>query len=230
MTPTCARAQVHAHDVENLGRQGPVDRRKQTGARPTRGSGCPDPDEEVSSIAQRFQSAGVKVVVGVGGAGSETWPHALLDNQSSYKPVFIASDESGLSFNASGVTSNPYLDNVLSANISAQSLSAMARPRDEEVRCHRSQPSQRQLLVLVNPSSAAAATASTATPYVGVEEACCSIRLSLARSPMLLEEADSCKLHQGRLWAEKRYPPGVRWPCVLRPDSRTPSAAPGARL
>ncbi len=31
-------------------------------------------DQEVQSIAQRFQSAGVNVVVGVGGSGSTTWP------------------------------------------------------------------------------------------------------------------------------------------------------------
>jgi hypothetical protein len=51
-------------------------------------------DQEVQSIAQRFQSDGVKVVVGVGGSGSTTWPRAQLDNQSTYKPVFIATDES----------------------------------------------------------------------------------------------------------------------------------------
>ena len=43
-------------------------------------------DQEVQSISQRFQSAGVNVVIGVGGSGSTTWPRAQLDNQSTYKP------------------------------------------------------------------------------------------------------------------------------------------------
>jgi hypothetical protein len=41
-------------------------------------------DQEIRSIAQRFQSSGVNEVIGVGGAGSTEWPVALLANQSSY--------------------------------------------------------------------------------------------------------------------------------------------------
>ena len=46
-------------------------------------------DQETGSIAERFQSAGVNVVIGVGGSGSTTWPRAQLDNQSTYKPLYI---------------------------------------------------------------------------------------------------------------------------------------------
>ena len=53
-------------------------------------------DQAVQSIAQRFQSAGVNEVIGVGGAGSTTWPRALLDNQSTYKPPWIATSETSL--------------------------------------------------------------------------------------------------------------------------------------
>ena len=70
------------------------------------------PTKRLPSIAQRFQSAGVNVVVGVGGSGSTTWPRALLDNQSTYKPVFIASDEAALISYVESAKGNTYLDNV----------------------------------------------------------------------------------------------------------------------
>jgi hypothetical protein len=73
-------------------------------------------DQDVRTIAQRYQSAGVSVVVGVGGSGSTTWPRALLDNQSTYKPQYVATSESSLlSYVNSAKGGNPYLDNVLSA-------------------------------------------------------------------------------------------------------------------
>ncbi len=74
-------------------------------------------DQEVKTIAQRFQSAGVNVVVGVGGSGSTTWPRALLDNQSTYKPQYITTSESSLlSYVNSAKGGNPYLENVLAAS------------------------------------------------------------------------------------------------------------------
>jgi hypothetical protein len=73
-------------------------------------------DQAVQSIAQRFQSAGVNEVIGVGGAGSTTWPRALLDNQSTYKPPWIATSETSLlSYVESAKGGNPYLDNVTAA-------------------------------------------------------------------------------------------------------------------
>jgi hypothetical protein len=73
-------------------------------------------DQEVQSIAQRFQSDGVNVVIGVGGSGSTTWPRALFDNQSTYKPQYIATSESSLlSYVNSTKGGNPYLDGVLAA-------------------------------------------------------------------------------------------------------------------
>ena len=74
-------------------------------------------DQEVQSIAQRFQNAGVNVVVGVGGSGSTTWPRAQLDNQSTYKPTYIATSESSLiSYVESTKGANPYLNYVLAAS------------------------------------------------------------------------------------------------------------------
>ena len=55
-------------------------------------------------------------MIGVGGSGSTTWPRASLDNQSTYKPLYIATSESSLlSYVASTKGANPYLDHVLSA-------------------------------------------------------------------------------------------------------------------
>jgi hypothetical protein len=73
-------------------------------------------DQETGSIAERFQSAGVNVVIGVGGSGSTTWPRAQLDNQATYKPLYIPTSESSLlSYVETAKGGNPYLDNVLTA-------------------------------------------------------------------------------------------------------------------
>jgi hypothetical protein len=73
-------------------------------------------DQDQATIAEKFKTEGVNLVVGVGGAGSTTWPRAELDNQSTYKPPWIATSESSLqSYVESAKTANPYLDNVLAA-------------------------------------------------------------------------------------------------------------------
>ena len=73
-------------------------------------------DQDTQTIAERFQSAGVGVVIGVGGSGSTTWPRAELDNQSTYKPQYIATSESSLvSYVQSASGGNPYLDHVLAS-------------------------------------------------------------------------------------------------------------------
>jgi hypothetical protein len=73
-------------------------------------------DQETASIAERFKSAGVGVVIGVGGSGSTTWVRAQLDNQSTYKPLYIPTSESSLlSYVETAKGGNPYLENVLTA-------------------------------------------------------------------------------------------------------------------
>jgi hypothetical protein len=73
-------------------------------------------DQETGSIAERFKAAGVGVVIGVGGSGSTTWPRAELDNQSTYKPLYIPTSESSLlSYVETAKGGNPYLDNILTA-------------------------------------------------------------------------------------------------------------------
>jgi hypothetical protein len=71
-------------------------------------------NQEVSAIAQKFQSAGVTEVVAVG-TGSTVWPSGLLANQSVYNPAWIATDYTALSGYIGGSTgSNPtYLKTVV---------------------------------------------------------------------------------------------------------------------
>jgi hypothetical protein len=74
-------------------------------------------DQDTQTIAQKFQNEGVGVVIGVGGSGSTTWVRAQLDNQSTYKPVYIPTSESSLlSYVESAKGGNPYLKLVLTAS------------------------------------------------------------------------------------------------------------------
>ena len=130
-------------------------------------------DQEVASIAQRFQSAGVKVVVGVGGSGSTTWPRALLDNQSTYKPTYIATSESSLiSYVQSTKGANPYLSNVLSASSAPTAYQQWKDPAIQKcvAAVHKEYPSD-TITPPVNPTSAGAGN-STDTTYQSVIEAC----------------------------------------------------------
>ncbi len=130
-------------------------------------------DQEVQSIAQRFESEGVKVVVGVGGSGSTTWPRALLDNQSTYKPLFIASDESALLSYVESAKGNPYLDNVLSATAVPSTYKQWQDSAMQKCAAivHKAYPTD-TITPPVNPTSPLAAAASTDTTYEAVEWAC----------------------------------------------------------
>ena len=71
---------------------------------------------EYGTIAQKFQSSGVNLVVAVGNSGNG-WPSSIQQNQSSYMPRFIATDYNDLNAytaNKSG-HSNAILKNVLTA-------------------------------------------------------------------------------------------------------------------
>ena len=71
---------------------------------------------EYQSIAEKFQSSGVNLVVAVGNSGNG-WPSALQDNQSTYMPRFIATDYIDLDAYTSNKAghSNAILKNVLTA-------------------------------------------------------------------------------------------------------------------
>ena len=101
----------------------------------------------------------MKVVVGVGGSGSTTWPRALLDNQSTYKPTYIATSESSLiSYVQSTKGENPYLSNVLSASSAPTRTSSgrTRRSRSASPSVHKAYPSD-TITPPVNPTSTQAA-------------------------------------------------------------------------
>ena len=138
-------------------------------------------DQEIQSIAQRFQSAGVNVVIGVGGSGSTTWPRAQLDNQSTYKPTYIATSESSLiSYVESAKGANPYLEYVLAASSAPTFYQQWKDPAIQKcvADVHKAYPSD-TITPPVNPTSPGAGN-STDTTYESVVEACqylgCSTR------------------------------------------------------
>jgi hypothetical protein len=131
-------------------------------------------DQEVASIAQRFQSAGVKVVVGVGGSGSTTWPRASLDNQTTYKPTYVATSESSLiSYVQSTKGGNPYLDNVVAATSEPNAYQQWKDPAIRQCAAvvHKAYPSD-TITPPVDPTSSQFAATSTDTTYQSVIEAC----------------------------------------------------------
>jgi hypothetical protein len=71
---------------------------------------------EYGTIAQKFQSSGVNLVVAVGNSGNG-WPSALQQNQSTYMPRFIATDYNDLDAYTSNKAghSNAILKDVLTA-------------------------------------------------------------------------------------------------------------------
>ncbi len=130
-------------------------------------------DQEVQSISQRFQSAGVNVVVGVGGSGSTTWPRAQLDNQSTYKPTYIATSESSLiSYVESTKGANPYLKYVLAATSAPSFYQQWKDPAIQKcvAAVKKAYPSD-TITPPVNPTSSGAGS-STDTTYASVVEAC----------------------------------------------------------
>jgi hypothetical protein len=130
-------------------------------------------DQEVQSIAQRFQSAGVNVVIGVGGSGSTTWPRAQLDNQSTYKPTYIATSESSLlSYVESTKGANPYLKYVLSATSAPTNFQQWKDPAIKKCATayHKAYPND-PMTPPVDPTKAGAGN-TTDTTFEAILEAC----------------------------------------------------------
>jgi Periplasmic binding protein len=130
-------------------------------------------DQEVQSIAQRFQSAGVNLVIGVGGSGSTTWPRAQLDNQSTYKPTYIATSQSSLlSYVESTKGANPYLKYTLSALASPSTYQQWKDPAVKKcaTNFHKAYPSD-PMTAPVNPTTPGAGN-TTDTSYQSILQAC----------------------------------------------------------
>jgi hypothetical protein len=130
-------------------------------------------DQEVQSIAQRFQSAGVNLVIGVGGSGSTTWPRAQLDNQSTYKPTYIATSQSSLlSYVESTKGANPYLKYALSALAAPSNYQQWKDPAIKTCAAdyHKAYPSD-PMTAPVNPTTPGAGN-TTDTSFEAILEAC----------------------------------------------------------
>jgi Periplasmic binding protein len=130
-------------------------------------------DQETQSIAQRFQSAGVNVVIGVGGSGSTTWSRAQLDNQSTYKPTFIATSQSSLlSYVESTKGANPYLKYTLSALSTPSTYQQWKDPAIKKCAAdfHKAYPSD-PMTAPVNPNTPGAGN-TTDTSYESILQAC----------------------------------------------------------
>lgn len=131
-------------------------------------------DQQAQAIALRFQRAGVNEVVGVGGTGATVWPRALQDNQSTYKPPWIATNITSLaSYVQSAKGGNPYLDNVLAASPVPSAYQGWMDPAMQECAAivRKAYPSD-TIGSPLNPNSSQAASKSTDTPYAAVETAC----------------------------------------------------------
>ena len=131
-------------------------------------------DQEAQSIALRFKNAGVNEVVGVGGTGAVTWPRALLDNQSTYKPPWIATNVTALaSYVAAAKGGNRYLDNVMASSPVSSAYQVWADPAMQKCAAivHKAYPSD-AIAPPVDPNSPQAASSGSDTTYAAVEAAC----------------------------------------------------------
>jgi len=72
-------------------------------------------NQQVTAIAQRFESDGANEVVAVGN-GSAIWPQGLSAIQSSYNPPWVATSESDLSGEVAGDNNPTYLTNMVTSS------------------------------------------------------------------------------------------------------------------
>lgn len=131
-------------------------------------------DQEAQTIALRFHDAGVNEVVGVGGTGAATWPRALQDNQSTYKPPWIATNVTALSsYVASAKGGNPYLDNVMTSTPLSSAYQVWMDPAVQKCAAivRKAYPSD-AIAAPANPNSPQAASSGSDTTYAAVEAAC----------------------------------------------------------
>jgi hypothetical protein len=129
-------------------------------------------DQDTQIIAEKFQNEGVGVVVGVGGSGSTTWPRAQLDNQSTYKPLYIPTSESSfLSYVESTKGGNPYLKLALTASPTPSNYQEWQDPAMQKCASiiKKAYPSD-EIDPILNPTNPAAATQPATA--VSVEQAC----------------------------------------------------------
>jgi hypothetical protein len=85
-------------------------------------------NQNFTVIAQRFQNSGVNEVVAVGG-GSVGWPSGLTNNQISYNPSWVATNQPSLSgYAGTNPNAAPHLKNVLTSTPSLTNAALWADP------------------------------------------------------------------------------------------------------
>jgi hypothetical protein len=128
---------------------------------------------EYGTIAQKFQSSGVNLVVAIGNSGNG-WPSSLQQNQSSYTPRFIATDYTDLNAYTANKAghSNTILKDVLTAGPQPPASTWWNDPAMK--RCiaaiHKAEPSA----VINNPVTA---TSSTPVTWTAPQTACQQVAL-----------------------------------------------------
>ncbi len=128
---------------------------------------------EYGTIAEKFQSSGVNVVVAVGNAGNG-WPSGLQANQSSYRPRLIATDYNDLDAyvsNKAGVTQS-ILKNLLTAGPTPPPTVEWNDPAMKK--CVATIEKAEPGASISNPVTA---TASTPVTYTAPETACQQVAL-----------------------------------------------------
>ena len=133
----------------------------------------PASNELIASIAQRFQSDGANVVVGVG-SGSANWLEGQQANQSTYKPQLIATSYPDLAgyIQEKGADNPTYLKGVLAADPSPSESSEWEDPAMQKCIAiiRKAYPST----VIASPVGAAATAPTT---WVAAETACQGVAL-----------------------------------------------------
>ena len=165
-------------------------------------------DQDARTIALRFEDAGVNEVVGVGGTGAAVWPRALQDNQSTYKPPWIATNETALaSYVASAKGGNPYLDNVMAATTTPPPPQVWMNPAMQKCAAivRKAYPSD-AIAAPANPNSSQAATNGSDMTYAAVEARLCVPGAVCQDRRCRREESDGGELHRGGLSAQKCHP------------------------
>lgn len=131
-------------------------------------------DQAVRIIALRFQNVGIDQVVGVGGSGSTQWLKTLLDNQSTYKPPWIATSEASLIASVQSAKGhNPYMDNVLTSTPDPDFYQMWKDPAVQAcVKVVRKAYPSDTIHAPLNPASPEAVSGGADVTYAGVVEAC----------------------------------------------------------
>ena len=178
-------------------------------------------DQQAQTIALRFKDAGVNEVIGVGGTGAVTWPRALQDNQSTYKPPWIATNVTALSsYMASAKGKNPYLDNVMASTPLSSVYQVWMDPAVQKCAAiiHKAYPS--------DPIARAGQSEQSSGCVEWFEHDICRGGGRLSGPGDLYqdrrcrrEESDGGELHQGVLSAQKCHFSRFWWTCLVRTRS-----------